>query len=165
MEEFGFVRRRDLGLLRRHAIGSANTGHATGARICRSVEKVEALAQLFAGFEVRHGLARHGNLVAGARIAPDPLTPPASGERAEAAKLNPRSSRQGRANLLEHRVHDPLDVAQVEMRVGGGQSLDQLGLAHAIALGCQAECAGRRRRVYLNSWIPGISAEAGSISG
>ena len=116
-----------------------------------SVDRVEALAQLFAGFEVRHGLARHGHLVAGARIAPKPRTTRASGEGTEAAQLNPCSSRQGRADLLEHRVHDPLDVAQVEMRVGGGQSLDQLGLAHAFALGCQAECAGRRRLVYLNS--------------
>ena len=125
--------------------------------VARSRPCRRASSKLFAGFEVRHGLARHSHLTAGTRVAPDPLPPPTGGEGAEAAQLDPRSSRQGRANLLEHRVHDPLHVAQVEMRVGGGQSLDQLGLAHAFALGCQAECAGRRRRVYLNSWILGIS--------
>ena len=45
--------------------------------------------QLFAGFEVRHGLARHGHLVAGARVAPEPRTTRAGGEGAEAAQLNP----------------------------------------------------------------------------
>src|SRR4051812_2177238 len=93
---------------------------ATRARICRrSIEKVEALKQLFAGFEVRHKLARHGYLVASARVAPDPLTAPAGGERAEAAQLDPIATCQGRGDLLEHGEHDPLDVARVEMRVRG----------------------------------------------
>ena len=34
-----------------------------------SVDRVEALEQLFAGFEVRHGLARHRHLTAGTRVA------------------------------------------------------------------------------------------------
>ena len=65
----------------------------------------------FAGLEVGHNLARHGLLVAG-RTVPNPLTTPGRGEGAEAAQLDSIAVCQGRANLLEHRAHDPLDVAQ-----------------------------------------------------
>src|SRR3954453_19625546 len=93
---------------------------ATRSRICRrSVVRVEALKEFFAGFEVRNNFARHSHLVAGARVAPDPLTPPPGGERPEAAQLDPIATCQGRADLLEHGVHDPLEVARVEMWVGG----------------------------------------------
>ena len=50
---------------------------------------VESLEQLFADFEVRRKLARHRHLVAGARVAADPLATPAGGEDAEAAQLDP----------------------------------------------------------------------------
>ena len=70
----------------------------------------------------------------------------ASGEGTEAAQLNPCSSRQGRADLLEHRAHDPLDVAQVEMRVGGGQSLDQIESGHASSPRIPTFCSVLRSR-------------------
>ena len=132
---------------------------------CYSVDRIEAIEQLFASFEMQHGFARHGDLTAGTRVAPKPRTMRAGGKGTEATQLDPRSARQSRADLFKHGVHDQRDVAQLEMRVGDGQSLDQLGLAHAFVPGCQAECAGRRRRVYPNSRILGSLAEPGSKSG
>ena len=67
--------------------------------------------QHFAGLEVGHN-RRHGLLVAGERTVPDPLTTPGRGEGAEATQLDTIAACQGRADLLEHRAHDPLDVAQ-----------------------------------------------------
>ena len=55
----------------------------------------------------------------------------ANRERAEAAQLDAVAARQGRADLLEHRAHDPLDVAHVEVRVRLGEPLDQVRLGHA----------------------------------
>ena len=52
--------------------------------------------------EVRNNLARHGHLVAGARVAPDPLAMRANGERAEAAQLDRRGSAwQSRGRLRQ----------------------------------------------------------------
>ena len=51
----------------------------------RSVGKVEAIVQRFAGLEVRHDLARHGHLAAGAWVVPEPRTTRADGEHAKAA--------------------------------------------------------------------------------
>ena len=114
-----------------------------------------------------HDLARYSYLLATARVAPDACASArASGESAKATQLNPTAVRQGRADLLEHRVHDPFDVARLEMRVRGGQSLDQLRLDHAFALRArQMRQEAPASAFYPNSWILGISAEVGSISG
>ena len=81
---------------------------AVGSR--PSVEQVEALAQFLADLEVWGSLARHGYLLAGAWVAPDPLVTRAGGERTEAAQLDTIAAREGRADLPEHGIDDALDI-------------------------------------------------------
>ena len=79
-------------------------------------------------------------------LRPIRCTPPAGGEGAEAAQLDPIATCQGRDDLLEHRVHDPLDVAGVEMRIGGGKPLDQTGSGHASSPPIPTFCSVLRSR-------------------
>ena len=55
------------------------------------------------------------------------------GEGAEAAQLHPVAIGERADHLLEDGVHDPLDVALVEVRIVVGDLLDQLGSDHLVA--------------------------------
>src|ERR1700689_5544586 len=67
---------------------------------------------------------------AGARIAPRPGRPLLHREGAEAAQLDPIAARHGGDDLAEDGVDDVLDVTLIEMRILGGNALNEFGLDH-----------------------------------
>ena len=67
---------------------------------------------------------------AGARVAADARRAMLDREGAEAAQLDPIAARQRLDDLVEDDVDDALDVAMEQMRIGGGDLLDELGLDH-----------------------------------
>jgi hypothetical protein len=52
------------------------------------------------------------------------------GEGAEAAQFHTVTTLQGVSDFIEQRVDDALHVAQIEMRIGGRDFLDEFGLDH-----------------------------------
>src|SRR5262245_27576129 len=94
---------------------------------------VEALAQILAGLEERHELLCHRDGRAGAWIAADARCAVLHREGAETPELHPIAPRQRLDDFVEDDVDDALDVAVVEMLVGRGYLLNELGLDHRSA--------------------------------
>ena len=53
-------------------------------------------------------------------------------EGAEAAQFNAITPRQCLDYLLKDDIHNPLNIALKQMRVGSGDLLDQFGLYHVL---------------------------------
>jgi hypothetical protein len=53
-------------------------------------------------------------------------------EGAEAAELDPITAHQRLRDLIEDGRDDPLDVAEVKMRIGLGEAFDQVGPGHRM---------------------------------
>src|SRR5437660_10545904 len=51
-------------------------------------------------------------------------------ERTEAAQFNAVAARKRCGDLAEHRIHDVLDVALIEMRILPSDALNQFGFDH-----------------------------------
>src|SRR5262245_53029953 len=91
---------------------------------------VQALAQLLAGLEERDVFVLDIDRVPRARIASLPGRAMLHREGAKSAQLHPIAARKRVGDLIEHDIDDALDIAMEEMRIGGGDFLNQFRFDH-----------------------------------
>src|SRR6185436_18802510 len=98
------------------------------------VERVDALAQLLAGLEVRHVLFRDVHFLAGLRIAADARRPVIQAEAAEPADLDAMAVEQRVRHRIQDHLHRVLRVLRHQLRVTLCQPRDQFRLRHGDPL-------------------------------
>src|SRR5688572_26192592 len=112
-------------------------GHVAARRLrcCRStLVIVHPLAQLLAGLEVRHVLARHLHLFPGLGVAPRAGRPVIEPEAPEPADLDAIAGRQRLRHGVQHRLDRELGVLRCQLAVARAQQLDELRLGHGAFL-------------------------------
>jgi hypothetical protein len=95
----------------------------------RSLDRVgliQSLAHFLAGLEERHRFLVDRNVSSGPGISTGARRPVLHRKGAEAPQLDAVALGHGAGNLAKNRVDDIFDVALVEMRILGGNSLDKL---------------------------------------
>src|SRR6185437_1550193 len=100
----------------------ANAEVAFARRRLVRVTAIQPLAQFLAGAEERRTLLAHRNRLAGARIAPHAAGTDLDAESAETAQFDTVAVCQRLADGIQHRRHDALDIAVVEVRIAGRQA-------------------------------------------
>src|SRR5438552_19059816 len=88
---------------------------------------IEPLAHFLAGLEERHRLLRDRDVRASARVAAGAGRTVLDREGTEAAQLDAIAARQGARDFVQDGVDDVLDVALVQVRIGGRYALHELG--------------------------------------
>ncbi|MNJ41433.1 hypothetical protein D3C77_363580 [compost metagenome] len=71
---------------------------------------IDAVAQFFTGFEMRHELAVEADGLTGLGITPDPRGAVVQGEAAKATDLDAISGRQALGHLFKHSLDGQLDI-------------------------------------------------------
>src|SRR5687767_4071546 len=79
--------------------------------------RVDALAQLLAGLEMRHVLLRHLHLLARFRVAPGARRAVVEAEAAEAGDLDAMAAEQAGGHRVEDHLHRVLGVLRHQLRI------------------------------------------------
>src|SRR6188472_2171260 len=99
---------------------------------------VDSLAQILAGFEVRHVLASERHRLAGLRIAAHSGRPVVQGEAAKPADFDALAARERFAHELQDVLDRQFNVLGGQVFLAAGDRLDQLGLCHEYGPSSQA---------------------------
>src|SRR5260221_135411 len=110
------------------------------------IERVDALAQLLAGLEVRHVLLGHVHLLARLRVAAGARRPVVQAEAAEAADLDAMAVQQRMRHRVQNHLHRVLGVLRHQLRIALRKPRDQFGLRHGdpfhVSSGLSGYCCG-----------------------
>lgn len=86
---------------------------------------IQLIAKLFTGLEKRHEFFFHRHRSARPRIAARPCRTMLDGKRTKPAQLNAIPAHKRIHDLVKYHVHDALDVAMIQMRIGRRDLLDK----------------------------------------
>src|SRR5262245_40276696 len=95
-------------------------------RSLNRVGLVQSLTHFLAGLEERHRFLIDGNVSSGPGISASTRRPVLHRKGAEPPQLDSIALGHGAGDLAKDRIDDIFDVALVEMRILGGNSLDKL---------------------------------------
>src|SRR5258706_6641547 len=109
-----------------------------------SAERIDPLAQLLAGLEVRHVLLRYQHLVTGFRIAAGTRRAVVQAEAAEATDFDAPAIGQRVRHRLQNCLDGEFGVFGFERRVALRKQLDQFRFGHRIPPGLRPPRRARR---------------------
>ena len=95
-------------------------------RSLNRVGLIQPLTHFLAGFEERHRLFVDGNMSSGPGIPACARRPVLHRKGAETPQLDTVTLGHGARDLAKNRVDDIFDVALIQVRILGGNSLDKL---------------------------------------
>mmetsp|Transcript_18127 Transcript_18127/g.28118 ORF Transcript_18127/g.28118 Transcript_18127/m.28118 type:complete len:319 (+) Transcript_18127:4325-5281(+) len=107
-------------------------GNTSIANVAHSGFPVQSIPKQLTGLKERYVLFFDFDCFTGAGVASSAGITLLHREGTKAAQLDPVAPRHGIGDLVENRVHDPLHIALIKMRIFVCDLLDQLGPDHGV---------------------------------